>query len=209
MPPHAQMFDFLPDAERLALFEWAVSMESSFKPADVFYGKAGQQAKLDPAIRQARKLPNVGPFEHVLRERLFEELTPIMAGAGFRGDRPISIDFELNAYGDGAHFKPHIDIALGTGRKRLGLAGNDRVITAVYYFYQEPRRFSGGDLRLYRFGADSSDLGKRDEVSKSFEPIQNSLLIFPSWARHSVELVSCPSDRFNDSRFAINCWFCS
>jgi SM-20-related protein len=30
--------------------------------------------------------------------------------------------------------------------------------------------------------------------------------VFPSWVLHEVRPVSCPSKRFVDSRFAINCW---
>jgi Rps23 Pro-64 3,4-dihydroxylase Tpa1-like proline 4-hydroxylase len=80
------------------------------------------------------------------------------------------------------------------------------VISAVDYFFREPKGFTGGALRLYRFGADPSDCGERDCVA--FEPVQNRVVIFPSWARHGVERVSCPSAEFADFRFALNCWFC-
>jgi Rps23 Pro-64 3,4-dihydroxylase Tpa1-like proline 4-hydroxylase len=39
------------------------------------------------------------------------------------------------------------------------------------------------------------------------EPLHNSLVVFPAWLPHEVLKVSCPSGRFADSRFAINCWF--
>ena len=85
--------------------------------------------------------------------------------------------------------------------------GEDRVISAVYYFYREPKGFSGGALRLYRFGADAQDPAA-DAGSIAFEPRQNSLVCFPSWAKHKVEAVSCPSGKFEDYRFGLNCWFC-
>jgi SM-20-related protein len=209
MPPHAQFFDFLTDSERLGLFKWAVSQQNSFKPADIFYGQGGRESKYDPAVRHALKFRSVGPFEQLLRAKLLNALSRIMSASGYRGKEPRSIDFELNAYGEGAHFAPHIDNAIGVGRKPLGKeTGEDRVITAVYYFHREPKAFQGGELRLYRFGNGTSIDGVSGDDSKAFEPTQNSLLVFPSWAKHRVEPVSCPTGRFADYRFALNCWFC-
>jgi asparagine synthetase B (glutamine-hydrolysing) len=48
--------------------------------------------------------------------------------------------------------------------------------------------------------------GATDFDGADIEPIHNSLLMFPSWAPHEVMPVNCPSQRFIDSRFAINCW---
>ena len=42
----------------------------------------------------------------------------------------------------------------------------------------------------------------------AIEPIDNSLLVFPSWAQHGVEQVNCPSGEFDDYRYAVNCWYC-
>lgn len=209
MPPHAHYLNYLPDVSRLGLVDWAISQETAFKPASIFYGQGGQQWKHDPAVRHALKLGNLGPFEPILRDRLLDDLARIMADTGYRGEAPRSIDFELNAYGEGAHFAPHIDIAVGSGRRPLGKEdGEDRVITAVYYFHREPKAYSGGELRLFRFGAGSSNDGVSGDGSTAFEPIQNSLLVFPAWAKHGVERVSCPTGRFADYRFALNCWLC-
>lgn len=109
--------------------------------------------------------------------------------------------------GDGGHFAQHIDIPVGPNRRTVGeQPGEDRFISAVYYFFAEPKRFSGGALRLYRFGADPAACGDSDSIA--FEPLQNRLVIFPSWARHSVDRVTCSSEEFADYRFALNCWFC-
>ena len=131
----------------------------------------------------------------------------IMGAAGYRGPEPRSLEFEVNAYGEGAHFAPHVDIPLGPRRRTLGKEkGEDRLITGVYYFFREPKRFSGGALRLYAFGTDPAVCGP--DESRAFEPVQNRLVIFPSWAQHSVDRVGCPSTDFADYRFALNCWFC-
>src|SRR5262249_43378463 len=107
------------------------------------------------------------------------------------------IELELVAHGNGAFFKRHIDTFTGA-------AANDkskRLISGVYYFHSEPKAFSGGVLRLYRFG--------RVENGDDFidiQPEQNVLVAFPSWAPHEVLPVTCPSGRFADARFSVNCW---
>ena len=207
LPPHGQLFGFLPEDECRGLIEWAIAQQARFKPAKVFHGAGGSRQDVRPDIRTALKLADLGPFEAVLRARLLDALGEIMRSAGYRGAEPRSIEFELNAYGDHAHFAAHRDIPTGANRQPLGAApGEDRVISAVYYFHREPKGFSGGALRLFRIGADETASAPADSVA--FEPIQNSLLVFPSWVRHAVETVHCPSNQFEDFRFALNCWLC-
>jgi Rps23 Pro-64 3,4-dihydroxylase Tpa1-like proline 4-hydroxylase len=207
MPPHGTIDLFLPDEDRRALLVWAIGREAQFRPAKVFYGDGGRENRVNPRSRMALRHPGIGPFEPLIRDRLFANLDRIMALAGYNGPEPRSIEFELNAYGEGAHFAPHIDIPIGPNRREAGeRAGEDRFISAVYYFFGEPKGFSGGALRLYRFGADAANCGETE--SMFFEPVQNRLVIFPSWAQHAVERVSCASGAFADYRFALNCWFC-
>jgi Rps23 Pro-64 3,4-dihydroxylase Tpa1-like proline 4-hydroxylase len=74
------------------------------------------------------------------------------------------------------------------------------MLSAVYYFHRMPKAFSGGCLRLHRIGARPGDIGM------DVTPIDNSLVVFPSWAPHEVLPVRCLSGAFGDSRFAVNCW---
>ena len=69
----------------------------------------------------------------------------------------------------------------------------------VYYFHRQPRCFTGGRLRLFDLGG---------ERSIDIEPVHDSLLVFPSYARHEVETISCPDGAFADGRFAVNMWLC-
>lgn len=206
MPPHGRIPDFLAEADRLALLDWAISHEREFRPAKVYRATEGR-GNVDPRMRTALKLRDLGPLAAVLRGRLTAAFPQISTAAGYRGGEIHSIEFELNAYGEGAHFAPHVDIPVGPGRQPLaGEQGHDRVVSAVYYFHQEPKVFSGGALRLYRFGVAAEHARQSDVID--LEPIQNSLVIFPSWVMHSVETVHCPTGRFADFRFALNCWFC-
>jgi hypothetical protein len=85
LPPHGQIFDFLPAADRDALLDWALGEGENFKPAKIFYGEGGQGSRTDPEVRQALRHSGVGPFEPMLRDRLLEALPQIMAAAGYRG----------------------------------------------------------------------------------------------------------------------------
>jgi SM-20-related protein len=209
MPPHVQMFDILNEEELARLLAWALANEHLFEPAKVF-SDGGHAQAVNPERRTALKLRDFGPMEPMLRKRLMERLPEIMRGTGYRGTAPSSIEFELNAYGEGGHFGAHMDVSAGPNRRPVGAKpGEDRVISAVYYFYNEPKAFSGGALRLFRFVTGGSQADHpRDEDSVAYEPQQNSLVAFPSWAWHQVERVTCPSGEFSDYRFGLNCWFC-
>lgn len=206
-PPHGQFANFLPEPEKQKLLDWAIGEQAAFQPATVFYGQGGRNIGIDLDVRTALKCQGLGHFEQSMTDRLRARQAEITRAAGYRGPEPTSIEFELNAYGEGAHFAPHIDIPVGAGRRPAGKnPGEDRVVSAVYYFYREPKAFTGGTLRLFRFGADTDRPADGD--STAFEPVQNSLLVFPAWAPHAVERVNCPSNPFRDFRFALNCWFC-
>ena len=106
-----------------------------------------------------------------------------------------STQMEIVAHGDGAFYRPHTDTYTGDeytpgGRRRL---------TMVYYFHRQPRCFTGGRLRIF-------DLGGGQSID--IEPVHDSLLVFPSYARHEVETISCPDGAFADGRFAVNIWLC-
>ena len=201
LPPCHQYRDFLDPAEHQALLEWTLASRARFIPARI----AGNV--LDPTRRIAERLNDLGPHRPVFERRIRDNLADIFRRAGTRPFEVEFVELELAAHGDGAFFAPHSDIPIGTRRERP-LGGDrsgtqDRLLSAVYYFHREPKRFSGGQLRLYRLG-DHEAAGDHVE----FEPVQNSLVVFPSWARHEVCPVACPGCAFADYRFAVNAWLC-
>jgi len=199
LPTFHQYRGFLDESECETLLDWAVSNCERFRPSTVFGGV------LDAQERSSERLPDLGPMETVFQRRLRELFPDILARTGTRSFEVDVIELELVAHGDGAHFARHIDIPVGPGRLPLGGdgSGQDRLLSAVHYFHDEPKSFSGGALRLHRYGSEGLP---GDFVD--IEPENNSLLVFPSWALHEVRQIRCPSGAFRNYRFAVNAWFC-
>ncbi len=209
LPPYARKLDFLPDGEHRALLDWAISIEDKFQPATVSKGRPKREFRVDPERRIGLTTRKLGPLEAVLRERLLAALPELMAATGTGGPPPVSLELELAAHADGAYYRPHIDIPVGANRQPLGAnPGEDRVLSAVYYFYSEPKAFSGGELRLFPFGPTPFGQVPPPANYVDLEPVRNSLVAFPSWVPHEVRPISVPSREFRDYRFALNCWYC-
>ncbi len=209
LPPYARILDFLPVGEVQQLFDWAMSIRDRFKPATVSKGRPEREFRVDPERRIGLTTRKLGPLEELLRERLLGALPQLMAGTGTSGPPPTSLELELAAHPDGAYYRPHIDIPVGTGRQPLGAEpGEDRVLSAVYYFHAEPQAFSGGQLRLYPFGPIPKVHEPQPAKHIDLEPARNSLVAFPSWVPHEVRPIRVPTGDFRNYRFALNCWYC-
>lgn len=72
---------------------------------------------------------------------------------------------KVHYFEDGSYYKPHHDASL---------------ITVIYYFFKEPKTFSGGDLIF--------------ENELTIESKNNRCLIFPSILTHEVTEVSIPAE---------------
>lgn len=190
MPPYVVLRNFLDEETVTGLLEHALSRQSDFTPTRVVANS------VNPEVRVSTGLRNLGGYRQLLKTRILGLVPELIARLQVTPFETPKLETELVAHGDGAFYKRHVD----TQTARYDDVNQIRVLSGVYYFHAEPKAFSGGALRLYAIG------GKPEEDFVDVEPARNSLLIFPSWAPHEVMPVSCPSGRFVDSRFAINCW---
>lgn len=200
LPPHHLLTDFLPAGDHRRLLDWTLAARDRLRPSKVVGGIVDEELRISSTLR------DLGETQPLLRTAIADRLDDIFAGAGVRPFTPDVVEVELAAHGDGAHFAPHLDVAYGANRGLIGGDGtgaHDRVVSCVYYFHAEPKRFTGGELRLHRFGSQASG---EDGSYVDIPPLQNALLVFPSMALHEVRRVSVPSRRFEDSRFAVNIW---
>lgn len=82
---------------------------------------------------------------------------------------------------------------------------HDRFISIIYYFHDEPRKFSGGDICFTDSPIYDGEMCDKTRKIESFEPINNRLVIFSSSTPHCV-LPTSSNDKFEDGRFSMNCW---
>jgi hypothetical protein len=193
--PYVQIRDFLPQPELEELLDYVLSHAHKFKPATV---GNGDRSFLNTNVRVALTWGNLGPLNLSLQARFRDALPVIMERTGIPAPPPDRLEVGLAAHGDGAFYGAHIDLVIGDDASNPS-SESERVVSAVFYFHAEPKRFSGGELRLFRLGTDGGFV--------DIEPRQNSLIAFHSWMRHEVRPVAVPSREFRDYRFAVNCWY--
>lgn len=183
------------DAVR-ALLDHVLAREGDFRPGIVRSRKTGE-ARVDCALRDCLHLNDLG----MLRDSLTTLMGVVAARAASEfqlGERTIEPkEFEITAYRDGGRFGAHIDTD-----ERLSRI---RILSCVYYFAATPRRFSGGELRLYNLPSFKAAAAPRQFVD--IVPETDTLVVFPSWLRHEVLPVRVPSGLWPDGRFTVNCWF--
>lgn len=185
--PIAFYRDFLDADLHARLLAFALAHETDFEPSGVGL------SKINPAYRVSSINRRMGPLRKEVRDIIRAHLPDFCNRFGMRNVDESRIEVEMAAHGDGAFYVRHIDTR--TGDSRIA-----RAISAVYYFFRQPKMFAGGELRMFAFG--SPDSARYLDV----EPQDNLLAVFPSFIPHEVRPVSVPSGRFEDNRFAINIW---
>lgn len=193
MPPYIVLRDFLDEGTVTGLLDYAISHQSEFVPT-----KLGSLGSVDTSYRLSSVLTDLGKFKQLLKTKIFDLVPSFVAAMRRPAVEEPELETELVAHGDGAFYKRHIDMETADYQDIEQI----RVLSGVYYFNAEPKAFSGGALRLHAIG------GKKGENFVDIEPMRNSLLVFLAWAPHEVLPVNCPSKKFVNSRFAINCWVC-
>jgi len=110
------------------------------------------------------------------------------------------IEMQITSSNNGDFYKKHPDADYYNGRGDV----EKRKLTFVYYYFNEPKKFEGGNLKIYEF----SDEERRRFDENNFEtivPENNMLIFFESDYWHEVEIVKCVPE-FINSRFTVNSW---
>jgi SM-20-related protein len=190
LPPVVVIHDcFEPDfPERLLAY--ALANRSRLVPTA--FGSGNRNT----AVRISRKLPDFHPLQAELDQRVSRLSDDLCGRLGVNSFVVSARELELVVHEHGALYAPHLDILSSDKKGR-----RQRLVSAVYYFHSEPKTFAGGELRLHAIGAPPGEARFVD-----VEPRRNTLLAFPSWAMHEVRPVIVPSQRLEESRFAVNIW---
>ncbi|NEQ73778.1 MAG: proline hydroxylase [Okeania sp. SIO2C9] len=181
--------NFLTQSENQQLFNYVLQRQSDFVPTTT-------STKAEN-YRRSLVLHSFPKFRELIVNRIKEVLPDALKKLNIPEFSIAEIESQLTAHNDNNFYKIHND----NGSPDTAT----RVFTYVYYFYQEPKAFTGGDLIIY----DSQIKGKyyvKADTFKTIEPKNNSIIFFLSRYMHEVLSVSCPSKAFSDSRFTINGW---
>ena len=176
--PHFIVDNFLPDEVHKGLLAHTLNVDD-FAPGKVITN--GEAAYNFDSRKGKLSNDRLGPFLPAFIKALRSVFPDICAATGVA-------EFALVDLG-GKVF---------VGRGDRDQMQHDRLITAVYYFHQLPRKFEGGELCIHPFDRSAPAV---------IEPRNNRLVAFPSFILHEVLPVAVPSGAFADSRFSVSCWF--
>ncbi len=192
LPPYYIKENFFGPALVNQLLVHVVANQTLFESSKV----GSSEARIDQDIRISSILSDFGALKKEIKERFNAVFSEAIEQLRMPNFELYGTEREIVAHGNGAFYNRHIDIFTGSGEFSV------RALTAVYYFHVQPKKFQGGEIRLLPLR--NSEL---DSAYLDIEPINDRLLLFPSWVPHQVMPVVSESVDFKDSRFAINCWY--
>jgi SM-20-related protein len=188
--------EFLTQQELSALLEFTLRSEAKFEPARVVLSRSEQTITEHP-YRRARVLFDIGIYKRLVESRVCVLLPHILQELGCPNFPAEDVEVRITASNDGDFFRVHSDNCQESLKTRE--------ISFVYYYYREPKGFSGGELRVYDTPIENGPY-MASNTCKNVIPRQNQIVFFQSVLRHEVMEVHCPSRLFGDSRFTINGW---
>jgi Rps23 Pro-64 3,4-dihydroxylase Tpa1-like proline 4-hydroxylase len=195
---YLRITDFLSRDEHQRVLDLALATEDAFEDSGVI-DEHGRDRK-DYGFRRSRTLSG-SPLEAVwpLFDRELRGILPhVRRELGLSWFPLGEVERQLTAHAGGGFFAPHVD----TGHP----VAASRRISCVYHFHASPRRFTGGELKLYDTWV--TDRGSTAAATyTTLTPLDNSIVFFPSDTFHEVCPVHCQTEAFGDSRFAMTIWF--
>lgn len=193
--PFVRLTEFLMPAQRKRLFMNIMERRERFRPAGV---ETVEGETLNRRIRESLVTDKQTGRAvcSQFRSKLRSVLPHVLARLRMEGLHRFRIQMSVTVHLGGGFYRVHKD----NGGKRTRL----RKLSYVYYLSRKPRRFAGGDLLLYDTNVEAS--GASSAVFSRIEPLDNSLVFFPSGAFHEVTPVACASQDFRDGRFTVNGW---
>lgn len=189
--PFLQLHNFLDEKLNAEILNYAIANQDSFVPSTV----SSQGTSSVSNVRVSLTLKDLGPYKSILEEKLHNSIPSLLEALDVPDFPVAAIELNLTAYGDGAFFRTHIDTAVHEKTQTR------RMISAIYYFHSQPRKFSGGNLLIHPI-----PVGTENDEPKEIIPENNSLAAFPSFSPHEVLPVVAPNVPFKDLRFAVNFW---
>lgn len=187
--------EFLAPAELDALTRFTLERETQFQLSEVI--SPGIGGVVDFEQRRSRVLMDLGEHKDVLVNRLrtiFPRILRMLDHAPFAIARA---EAQITASNHGDFFRSHSDNA----QEQVA----SREITFVYFFHREPKKFSGGELRIYDSRWENNSYVPTANCH-AIVPEQNEMVLFNSSLAHEITPVECSTGAFSDGRFTVNGW---
>jgi hypothetical protein len=178
-------------------FETALAALGAGRDSSFHAEAAGGGQRVDRSVRASRVADVPADLGDAFLARLSEILPEAARRLGFDAVPAGPVELQVTLHRDGDFYALHDDASGGPGLE-------SRRISLLYYLHRRPRRFSGGDLRLYD-GCTHLRL-HRPEAFTRIDPADNSLCFFPSATWHEVTRVALDSDDPADGRLTLNGW---
>lgn len=186
---YAQIDNFLTPAEKNKLIKYVLAKESEFVSTSTSTNAQD--------YRRSMVLHSFPEFSTLMVNRIKGILPDVLRKLNIPSFPLGDIESQLTTHNDNNFYKLHNDSGSPDTASRF--------FTYVYYFYREPKAFSGGELLIYDSKVENNFYVAADTF-RTVEPRNNSIVFFLSRYMHEVLTVSCPSKAFADSRFTINGW---
>lgn len=181
--------NYLSDDELSMLCDY-VSAEAweSCEPSKVGKGKH------DNTLRRSFDLAMPDWLKKKMRQEIVDYLPELTCALNVAGEKFDRIDLSLRSYGDGHFFGIHTD-------KRPNI---QRLLSLTYFFFIEPKNFTGGDLLIFDTDVGQSEGRSFSECFTRLQATQNSLVVFPSASYHAVSTVNAEAGNTAHYRYAVN-----
>jgi len=199
--PHLIFYNLFKDKQNKEVLKEALSLKSKFKTAtigrgldktfrsnivcyydEVFDGKRNK-SKLLTYLDDVFNTPR---FREILSS-FYYPMTEFMSTT--------THESQVSRYGSKQKYDWHID----------RFASNTRMISLIYYFYMEPKKWKGGQLEITDSPIYDGKTIDKNPTIKIIEPKNNMAIVFGSSIPHRVRPTSS-SKSFIRGRFSVNCW---
>ncbi len=182
----------------LSLEEHQAALELAFANQERFFSSQVLNNAKEDRQSSVFVMKNIPDFYEMMRQKVLAVRPQVLEQLKIEPFLVSWLEMQLTAHNHGDFYKIHNDAAPGEHSW-------NRVLTYVYYFYQEPQSFYGGNLRIYDTIIQGDNVMIQDQF-KIIEPQNNTIVFFDSRAKHEVMPVICPSQKFENGRFTINGW---
>ncbi len=196
-PPYFLFENFMTEADADRIMDHALTHAAAFRDSTVSQSAQQDSYATDIQLRRSRILDDVTAVAPLVGRRLFETMPRIFEGLKMPSIPFRTMECQISVHGDGDFFLTHTD----NGLPNIA----HRTMSYVYYVHREPKRFTGGHLRLYKTVIHEGFHSAGDLVA-DIDPPRNGLMVFPSYIQHEVSKIACPSPDLADQRITLNGW---